>query len=113
MDEVDGGARGLGQADHAVRRLALEDRIAGQAVADRVGRAGGDQVGGDDVDDRPVLGVHQDQAAVLPGLLQGPEDVVVRAEEDARVGREELEVGDALGDELVHLGQARVVHVAT
>ena len=58
--------------------------------------------------DRAVLRVHQDQAAVLRRPLHGPEDRAIVAQEDARVGREELEVGDALGDQLVHLGQ-RVV----
>ena len=33
-------------------------------------------------------------------------------QEDARIGREQLEVGHALGDQLVHLGQRRVVDVA-
>ena len=112
VDEVDGGAGCLGEADAAVRRLALEARVAGQAVADRVGHAVRDEVGRDHVDDRAVLGVHEDEAAVLLGLLHRPEDVVVGAEEDAGVGGEELEVRDALGDELVHLGQARVVDVA-
>ena len=59
----------------------------------------------DDVDGQPVLGVHQDQPAVLGGLLHGAEDGAVIGEEDARIGGEELEVGDALVDELVHLGQ--------
>ena len=68
--------------------------------------------GGDDVDGRPVLGVHHDQAAVLRGLLHRPEDRGVVAVEHARVGGEQLEVGDALGDQLVHLGQRVVVDVA-
>ena len=105
VDEVDRGAGGLGQPDHAVRRLALEDRVAGQAVADRIGRALGDEVGGDDVDDRAVLGVHEDHAAVLGGLLEGLEDRAVVAQEHARVGREELEGRDAFLDEPVHLRQ--------
>ena len=32
VDDVDRHAGGLGEADHAVRRLALEDRVAGDAV---------------------------------------------------------------------------------
>ncbi len=76
------------------------------AVADRVGRAGRDGLRRDDVDGHPVLGVHHDQPAVLRGLLHRPEDRAVVAVEDARVGREQLEVGDALGDQAVHLGQA-------
>ena len=111
MDDVDGHAGGLGQADHAVRRLALEDGLAGDAVVVRVGLAGRHEVGRDHVDGRAVLGVHHDQPAVLRGLLHRPEDRAVVAVEDARVGREELEVGHALVDQPVHLGEGRVVHV--
>ncbi len=112
VDDVDGHARGLGQADDAVRRLALEDRVARDAVVVRVGLALGHELRGDDVDGRPVLGVHHDQAAVLRGLLHRPEDRRVVAVEHARVGGEQLEVGDALRDELVHLGQRLVGDVA-
>ncbi len=112
VDDVDGDPGGFGQADHPVGRLAFEDGLAGQAVPDRVGRAGGDGLLGDDVDGHAVLGVHHDQPAVLGGLLHRPEDRAVVAVEDARVGREQLEVGDALGDQAVHLGQGRVVDVA-
>ena len=48
----------------------------------------------------------------LRGLLHRPEDRAVVAVEDARVGREQLEVGHALGDELVHLLERVVVDVA-
>ncbi len=97
--------RRLCEADDAVRGLALEDRVARDAVPVRIGLALVDQLGRDDVDGHAVLGVHHDQAAVLVGLLHGPEDGPVVAQEDARVGGEELEVGDALVDQLVHLGQ--------
>ena len=83
-----------------------------EAVADRIGRAGLDGLRRDDVDRHPVLGVHHDQPAVLGGLLHRPEDGPVVAVEDARVGREQLEVGDALGDQAVHLVERRVVDVA-
>jgi hypothetical protein len=52
--------------------------------------------------------VHHDQAAVLLRLLHRPEDRPVVGEEDARVGGEELEVGDALCHQLVHLCQGGV-----
>jgi hypothetical protein len=112
MDDVHGRAGGLCQADHAVRRLALEDRVAGDAVVVRVGLALGDQLGRDDVDRRPVLGVDEDQAAVLRRLLHRPEDRRVIAVEDAGVGGEQLAVRDALGDEDVHLLERLVVDVA-
>ena len=69
-------------------------------------------VGRDDVDRHAVLRVHHDQPAVLRGLLHRPEDRAVVAVEDARVGGEQLEVRDALGDELVHLGERVVGDVA-
>ena len=112
MDDVDRHAGGLGQADDAVGRLALEDRLAGETVADRIGRAGVDGLRRDDVDGHPVLGVHHDQPAVLRGLLHRPEDRPVVAVEDARVGGEQLEVRHALGDQGVHLRERVVVDVA-
>ena len=112
VDDVDRHAGGLGEADDAVGRLALEDGLAREAVADRIGRARVDGLGRDDVDGHPVLGVHHDQAAVLRGLLHRPEDRPVVAVEDARVGGEELEVRDALGDQRVHLLERVVVDVA-
>ena len=112
MDDVDRRLGGLGQADDPVGRLALEDRLARESVADRVGRPGLDHLGGDDVDGHPVLGVHHDQPAVPGGLLHRPEDRPIVAVEDARVGGEQLEVGHALGDQPVHLGQRPVVDVA-
>ena len=69
VDDVDGHVGGLGEADDPVGRLALEDRVTGEPVTDRVGRAGLERVGGDDVDREPVLGVHHDQPAVLLRLL--------------------------------------------
>ena len=112
MDDVDGDPGGLGQADDPVGRLALEDGLPRKAVTDRIGRAGRDGLGRDDVDGHPVLGVHHDQPAVPGRLLHRPEDRAVVAVEDAGIGREQLEVRDALGDQPVHLGEGRVVDVA-
>ena len=84
VDDVDGDAGRLGQADDPVGRLALEDGLARQAVTDRIGRAGRDGLGRDDVDGHPVLGVHHDQPAVPGRLLHRPEDRPVVAVEDAR-----------------------------
>jgi hypothetical protein len=112
VDDVDRDLGGLGEADDPVRRLALEDRIAGDPVVERIGLAVVHQVGRHDVDCEAVLGVHHDQPAVLAGLLHRPKDRPVVTVEDARIGREELEVGDALGDELVHLLERVVVDVA-
>ena len=112
MDDVDRHAGRFGQADDAARRLALEDRVAGDAVVVGVGLALADELGRDDVDGHPVLGVHHDQPAVLRRPLHRPEDRPVVAVEHAGVCGEELEVGDALRDELVHLGEGVVVDVA-
>ena len=111
VDDVHRHLRRLGQADDAVRRLALEHRIAGDAVVEGIGLAVGHEVGGHDVDGQPVLRMHHDQPAVLGGLLHRPEDRAVVAVEHAGIGGEQLEVGDALRDQLVHLGQGRVVDV--
>ena len=78
----------------------------------RIGVAGRDVLARHHVDGHAVLGVHHDQPAVLRGLLHGPEDRAVVAEEDARVGGEQLEGGHALVDERVHLGQDVVADVA-
>jgi len=112
VDDVHGDAGRLGQADDAVRRLALEDRLACEAVADRVGGAGLHGLGRHDVDRHPVLGMHHDQPAVLRGLLHRPEDRPVVAVEHAWVRGEELEVGHALADQRVHLLERVVVDVA-
>ncbi len=72
---------------------------------------GGNGLFGHDVDRHPVLGVHHDQPAVFGRLLHRPEDRPVVAVEDARVGREQLEVRDAFLDQPVHLGQRVVVDV--
>ena len=48
----------------------------------------------------------------LLGLLHGPEDRAVVAEEDARIGGEQLEGRHALVDQRVHLGQDIVADVA-
>ena len=77
-----------------------------------IGVAGLGVLGRDDVDRQAVLGVHEDQAAVLGRLLHGTEDRAVVAEEDAGVGGEELEVGHALLNEGVHLGEGRIGDVA-
>ena len=107
------GAPGhLGQADDAVGGLALEHRRARRAVVVGIGVAGGDVLSCHHVDGQAVLGVHHDQPAVLRGLLHRPEDRAVIAEEDARVGGEQLEGGHALVDQGVHLGQDVVADVA-
>lgn len=74
-------------------------------------RPHGERLLDEDVDGDTVLGVHHDQAAVGLGPLHGAEDLPVVAVEDAGVGHEELERGDALRDQQVHLLERRLVHV--
>src|SRR3972149_1632377 len=92
--------------------LALEDRRARDAVVVRIGLAGGEGLSRHHVDGEAVLGVHHDQPAVGRGLLHRPEDGPVIGEEDAGVGGEQLEAGDPLVDQGVHLGQHVVADVA-
>ena len=65
----------------------------------RVGLAAGQRLRDEHVDGDAVLGVHHDQAADLGGLLHGPQDLAVVGVEDAGVGHEQLEAGDALVDQ--------------
>ncbi len=81
-------------------------------MEDRAGLSPGGSLLAEHVDGDAVLGVHADHGAVLGGDLHGPEDLGVVAVEDARVGHEQLEAGDSLGDEAVHLLEGSVVDVA-
>ena len=94
------GASGhLRELDRAVRGLGLQQRLADLAVVARVGLPAGERLLDEHVDGDAVLGVHHDQPAVLGGALHGAQDLAVVAVEDARVGHEQLEAGDALADE--------------
>ena len=92
----------FGDHDRAVGGLLLHLPGAGDAVVVRVGLAGLVQLLGEHVDGRAVLGVHHRQQAGLGRLLHRLEDLRVVGVEDARVGHEQLEAGDALVDQRVH-----------
>ena len=92
--------------------LGLEPGVADDAVVLRVGLAALEGLGDEDVDGDAVLGVHHHQPAVGGGPLHGPEDLAVVAVEDAGVGHEQLEAGDALADQHVHLLERLVGDVA-
>ncbi len=52
------------------------------------------------------------ERAVAGGLLHGPQDLAVVGEEHAGVGHEQLEAGDALVDQRVHVLERLLVDVA-
>jgi hypothetical protein len=100
-------------AAHAVRRLGFQPRRPRQRVPGRRGLAARLGLLDDHVDDRPVLGVHADEPAVVAGPAQGAEDARIVDVEDARVGGEELEAGHAFPlHQVVHVAQRLLVHLA-
>jgi hypothetical protein len=104
VDDVQRGAAGdPGELDGAVGGLGLEQHLADLAVVARIRPARRQGLLDQHVDGDAVLGVHHDRAAVARRALHGPQDLAVVAVEDARVGHEELERGDALVDQQVHL----------
>ncbi|CAM5740113.1 putative protein OS=Streptomyces microflavus OX=1919 GN=Smic_68930 PE=4 SV=1 [Streptomyces microflavus] len=103
VDDVEGRSRDPGELDRAVGGLGLQGDLADVSVVAGVGAPLGERLFDQDVDGDAVLRVHHDQAAVAGGLLHGPQDLAVVGVEDARVGHEQLEGGDAFGDEAVHL----------
>lgn len=111
MHDVQRGSGDAGELDGAVGGLGLQCHLADVAVVARVGAARGQRLLDEDVDRDAVLGMHHDQPAVAGGPLHGPQNLTVVAVEDAGVGHEQLEGGDALRDQQVHLPQRGLVHV--
>ena len=99
----------LRQHDGPVGGLALQLGSTDDAVVLRVGLAPGQRLRDEHVDGDAVLGVHHDHRAVVGRPLHGPQDLAVVAVEDAGVGHEELEAGDALVVHQVVHGLERVV----
>jgi len=82
-------------------------------VEHRVGLAAGERLGDQHVDRDAVLGVHHDHRPGLTGVLHGSQDLAVVGVENARVGHEQLEAGDALVvDQVGHRLQRLVVDAA-
>ena len=106
-------AGNLRQHDGAVCGLALEVRRARDGVVLRVALAAGECLCNEHVDGDAVLGMHHDERTALRGGLHGLQDLAVVAVEDARVGHEQLEAGDALVlGEVLHGLQRFVVDTA-
>ena len=112
VHDVEGGGAHLGQLDGPVGGLRLELGPAHVAVGHRVGLAPLVGLLGQHVDGDPVLGVHHYEPAVAGALLHGPQDLAVVAVEHAGVGHEELEAGDPLVHQQVHLFEGGVGDVA-
>ncbi len=105
MDDVDGRARHLGEGDGAVGGFGFGEGGAAEGVEVRRGLAFGDHLGDDDVDGRAVFGVDAAEGVERGGPLHYAEHEAVVDHQDVRVGHEELEGGDALGDHLVHFAE--------
>ena len=103
----------LGQQDGPVGGLALELGGPGERVELGIGLAAGQRLGDEHVDGDAVLGVHHDHRAGLAGRSASPAGSGRRRVEDARVGHEQLEAGDALVvDEVRHRLQRLLVDAA-
>ena len=98
------------QHDRAVRGLLFHLPRAGDAVEVRRGLALLDELFGQHVDDRTVLGVHHRQQPRVRGDLHRAEDLRVVGVEHAGVGHEHLEARDALVDEARQSGEGVGIH---
>ena len=111
VDDVDRRVRHLRQLDRPVGGLGLQQLVAHDAVVARVGLAAGERLLDQHVDRDAVLGVHEDEPAGLGALLQRAQHLPVVGVEHAGVGHEQLEAGDALADQPLHLLQRALVDV--
>src|SRR6266568_3436183 len=107
MDDVDGSAGHFGEGDGAGGGFCL----GGGGTSERVIFGGafsfGERLLDDHVDGAAVFRVHADEAIVLRGLAHGLEDGGVIEHENAGIGHEELEAGDAFANELAHFFELR------
>ena len=112
MDDVDRDAGHFGQRDRAAGRFSLRARRTRERVVLRRLLSLAQRLLDEQVDDAAVLGVHADEAAVLPRAPQRAEDGRVVHHEDAGVGHEQLEAGEALVfDHRVHVAELRVLQL--
>ncbi len=107
MNDVDGRAGHFRESNGAGSGF----RFGGSRARERVilGRAFsfGERLLDDDVDGAAVFRMHADEAVVLGRLAHGLEDRSVIEHENAGIGHEELEAGNAFTDELAHLLELR------
>ncbi|KAG1647452.1 CTP pyrophosphohydrolase [Nymphon striatum] len=109
VHDVQRGCADLGQLDCAVGSFAFQLGPPNAPVVDRVGFASLDRLLCEQIDRDAVLGVHHDHGAIARGLLHGPKNLGVVAQEDPRVRHEQLEAGDAFVDQDVHLFERTVI----
>ena len=91
-----------------MHRLRLGPRGPRQRVIDRRRLALGQRLLHDDIDHRPVLGVHANQRAVLRRLPHRLEDRGVIDHQHVGIRHEQLEAGHALAHQVVHVFEARI-----
>ncbi len=111
MDDVDGAVGHFGEGDGAGSCFGFGGGGARECVIFRGFFSFGESLLDDDVDGAAVFGVHADQAGVFGGLAHGFEDRGVVEHEDAGVGHEKFEAGDAFADEVGHFFELRAAEV--
>src|SRR5882724_632268 len=107
MNDVDGRAGHFGESDGTGSGFGFGGGRARERVIFRRALSFGEGLLNDDVDGAAIFRVHADEAAVFGGLAHSLEDRGIIEHEDARVGHEELEAGDAFADELAHFFKLR------
>ena len=100
MNDVDGRAGHFGESDGAGSGFGLGGGGPGEGVIFRRAFSFGKGLLDDDVDGAAVFRVHADQATVFCGLAHGFENGGVVEHEDAGIGHEKFEAGDAFADQL-------------
>ena len=111
MDDVDGAVGHFGESDGAGGGFGFGGRGARECVIFRSFFSFGEGLLDDDVDGAAVFGVHADEAGMFCGLAHGLEDGGVVEHEDAGIGHEEFEAGDAFADEVGHFFELRAAEV--
>ena len=111
MDDVHRHVGDFGERDRTMGRLRFGARRARQRVEFRRGLPFRERPLDQDVDGAAVLRVHQDQRAGVGRPLHGPEDRRVVQHEHAGVRHEQLERGDPLAHERVHLALHLIVQL--
>ncbi len=111
MNDVDRRSGHFGQGDGAGRSFGLGRGRAREGVILGSGLAFGQCLLDDHVNGAAIFRMHADHGPGLRGGAHGFEDAGVIEHENAGVGHEELEAGNAFAHQLRHLGELRVGQV--